>query len=166
VTDFSDRRRVVTWDDPLIGAEQARELDGLGYLLAIADGSIPPPPIAALLGMTVEKVTNGQVVFGLEVGEHLYNPIGSVHGGAFCTVLDSAMGCAVHSTLPKGMGYTSLELKVNFVKRLTTATDRAIATGRVISAGSRVATAEGQLTGPDGTLYAHATTTCLIFPTQ
>jgi uncharacterized protein (TIGR00369 family) len=100
------------------------------------------------------------------VGEHLYNPIGSVHGGAFCTVLDSAMGCAVHSTLPKGMGYTSLELKVNFVKRLTTATGRAFATGRVISAGRRVATAEAQLTGPDGTLYAHATTTCLIFPTE
>jgi uncharacterized protein (TIGR00369 family) len=166
VTDFSERQRVVTWDDPLIGAAQARELDGLGYLLAIAEGRVPPAPIAALLGMTIEKVTNGQVVFGLDVGEHLYNPIGSVHGGAFCTVLDSAMGCAVHSTLPKGMGYTSLELKVNFIKRLTTATDRVIATGRVISAGRRVATAEAQLNGPDGTLYAHATTTCLIFPTE
>lgn len=159
----SDRRRVVTWEDPLATASQALEQDGIDFLQAIAEGHVPAPPIARLLGMTVEKVAVGQVVFGLETGEHLYNPIGSVHGGAFCAVLDSAMGCAVHSTLHKGQGYTTLELKVNLVKRLTVDEPKVLATGRVLTAGRRVATAEGQLTGPDGTLYAHATTTCLIF---
>jgi uncharacterized protein (TIGR00369 family) len=158
----SDRRRVVTWEDPAATAAQAAGQDGIDFLQAIASGQAPPPPIARLLGMTVEKVAVGQVTFGLETGEHLYNPIGSVHGGVFCTVLASAMGCAVHSTLRAGQGYTTLELKVNLVKRLTVDVPTVAATGRVLTSGRRVATAEGQLTGPDGTLYAHATTTCLI----
>lgn len=158
-----DRRRVVTWEDPVASAAQALDQDGIDFLQAIADGRVPPPPIAQLLGMTVEKVAVGQVTFGLQTGEHLYNPIGSVHGGVFCTVLDSAMGCAVHSTLHAGQGYTTLELKVNLVKRLTVDVPTVTATGRVLTSGRRVATAEGQLTGPDGTLFAHATTTCLIF---
>jgi uncharacterized protein (TIGR00369 family) len=158
----SDRRRVVTWEDPAATAAQAAGQDGIDFMQAIASGQIPPPPIARLLGMTVEKVAVGQITFGLETGEHLYNPIGSVHGGVFCTVLDSAMGCAVHSTLRAGQGYTTLELKVNLVKRLTVDVPTVTATGRVLTSGRRVATAEGQLTGPDGTLYAHATTTCLI----
>jgi len=101
------------------------------------------------------------VTFSLEVGEHLYNPIGSVHGGVFCTLLDSAMGCAVHSTLGRGQAYSTLELKVNLVKALTLSTPGVLATGQVVSAGRRVITASGQITGPDGTMYAHATTTCL-----
>src|SRR5437763_1604019 len=121
------------------------------------------PPIAALLGMSVRSVERGLVAFGLDVGEHLYNPIGSVHGGVFCTLLDSAMGCAVHSSLGRGQAYTTLELKVNLVRALTLNTPDVTATGQVVSAGRRVATATGQITGPDGTLYAHATTTCLIF---
>jgi uncharacterized protein (TIGR00369 family) len=161
--EFTERRRVVTWEDPAVSAAAALTHDGLDFLSAIGEGRIPPPPIAELLGMTVEKVTPGQVVFALEPGEYMYNPIGSVHGGVFCTLLDSAMGCAVHSTLRKGQGYTTLELKVNFVKRLTADTGKVLATGRVLSGGRRVVTAEGQITGPDGTLYAHATTTCLIF---
>jgi uncharacterized protein (TIGR00369 family) len=159
----SDRRRVVTWEDPVATAAQALETDGIDFLQAIVDGRAPPPPIAQLLGMTVEKLAVGQVTFGLTTGEYLYNPIGSVHGGVFCTVLDSAMGCAVHSTLRAGQGYTTLELKVNLVKRLTVDVPTVTATGRVLTSGRRVATAEGQLTGPDGTLFAHATTTCLIF---
>jgi uncharacterized protein (TIGR00369 family) len=159
----SDRRRVVTWEDPVASAAQALDQDGIDFLQAIASGQVPPPPIAQLLGMTIEKVSVGQVIFGLQTGEHLYNPIGSVHGGVFCTVLDSAMGCAVHSTLRAGQGYTTLELKVNLVKRLTVDVPTVSATGRVLTSGRRVATAEGQLTGPDGTLFAHATTTCLIF---
>jgi uncharacterized protein (TIGR00369 family) len=154
---------VVTWEDPVASAAQAVDQDGIDFLQAIAEGRVPPPPIAQLLGMTVEKVAVGQVTFGLATGEHLYNPIGSVHGGVFCTVLDSAMGCAVHSTLRAGQGYTTLELKVNLVKRLTVDVPTVTATGRVLTSGRRVATAEGQLTGPDGTLFAHATTTCLIF---
>jgi len=157
------RRRDVTWEDPLVGAALARDLSGLDYLLGIAEGRIPPAPIAALLGMSIVQVEPGQVTFGLDVGEHLYNPIGSVHGGVFCTLLDSAMGCAVHSSLDRGQAYTTLELKVNIVKALTLNTPSVAATGQVISGGRRVVTASGQITGPDGTLYAHAATTCLVF---
>ena len=158
-----DRRRAVAWQDPLIGAALALEMTGLDYLRAVADGDIPRPPVAALLGMGIERIDPGKVTFGLDVGEHLYNPIGSVHGGIFATMLDSAMGCAVHSTLPAGKAYTTLELKVNLVKALTVDTPKVTAQGEVISAGRRVATASGRLLGPDGTLFAHATTTCLIF---
>ncbi len=157
------RHRHVTWQDPLVGAALARDLSGLEYLLAIAEGRIPPPPIAVLLGMSIVSVEPGQVTFGLDVGEHLYNPIGSVHGGVFCTLLDSAMGCAVHASLDRGQAYTTLELKVNIVKALTLDTPGVVATGQVVSAGRRVVTASGQITGPDGVLYAHATTTCLVF---
>jgi len=157
------RRRDVTWQDPLVGAALARDLSGLEYLLAIWQGRIPPPPIAILLGMSIVSVEPGQVTFGLDVGEHLYNPIGSVHGGVFCTLLDSAMGCAVHTSLDRGQAYTTLELKVNMVRALTMDTPGVAATGQVVSAGRRVVTASGQITGPDGALYAHATTTCLVF---
>jgi uncharacterized protein (TIGR00369 family) len=157
------RRREVTWEDPLLGAALALDLSGLDYLRAIAEERIPRPPIAALLGMGIADIQPGRVTFSLDVGEHLYNPIGSVHGGVFCTLLDSAMGCAVHTTLGLGQAYTTLELKVNLVKALTVDTPAVVATGEVISAGRRVVTASGQLTGPDGTLYAHATTTCLVF---
>src|SRR6266566_8070809 len=157
------RHRNVTWQDPLVGAALARDLSGLEYLLAIAEGRIPPPPIAILLGMSIVSVEPGQVTFGLDVGEHLYNPIGSVHGGVFCTLLDSAMGCAVHTSLDRGQAYTTLELKVNMVRALTMDTPGVAATGQVVSAGRRVVTASGQITGPDGALYAHATTTCLVF---
>jgi uncharacterized protein (TIGR00369 family) len=158
-----DRRREVTWQDPLVGAALALEMSGLDYLRAVADGTIARPPVAALLGMTIERIDPGTVTFGLDVGEHLYNPIGSVHGGIFATLLDSAMGCAVHSMLPAGRAYTTLELKVNLVKALTVDTPKVTGEGEVISAGRRVATASGRLVGPEGTLFAHATTTCLVF---
>ncbi len=158
-----DRSRIVTWEDPSVGAALARELSGLDYLNMIADGRIPPPPIAALLGMSLGEIEPGRVTFTLDIGEHLYNPIGSVHGGICCTLLDSAMGCAVHTTLARGQAYTTLELKVNIVKALTLRTASVIAEGQVITSGRRVATASGRIVGQDGTLYAHATTTCLIF---
>ena len=156
------RHREVSWEDPLVSAAQALDLSGLDFLRGIIVGRIPPPPIAVLFGMSILAAEPGQVTFGLDVGEHLYNPIGSVHGGVFCTLLDSAMGCAVHSSLDRGEAYTTLELKVNIVKALTVKTPSVVATGQVISAGRRVVTASGQITGPDGTLYAHATTTCLV----
>jgi uncharacterized protein (TIGR00369 family) len=156
------RHRDVTWEDPMVGAALAAGLSGLDYLRGIAEGRIPAAPIAVLLGMSIERIERGDVTFGLDVGEHLYNPIGSVHGGVFCTLLDSAMGCAVHSSLSRGQAYTTLELKVNLVKALTVKTPHVVATGHVVSAGRRVITASGEITGPDGTLYAHATTTCLV----
>jgi uncharacterized protein (TIGR00369 family) len=157
------RRREVSWEDPLVGAAVALELTGLDFLRGIAEGRLAPPPVAVLLGMSLVEVAEGSATFKLDVGEHLYNPIGAVHGGILCTLLDSAMGCAVHTVLPLGRAYTSLEVKVNFVKALTVNTASVLAKGQVISSGRRVATASGQVVGTDGTLYAHATTTCLIF---
>ena len=146
----------------MVSAALALDLTGLDYLRAIAESRIPPPPIAVLLGMRIVDVQPGRVTFSLEVGEHLYNPIGSVHGGVFCALLDSAMGCAAHSVLSRGQAYATLELKANLVKALTVTTPSVVATGQVISSGRRVITASGQITGPDGTLYAHGTTTCLV----
>jgi uncharacterized protein (TIGR00369 family) len=158
-----ERHRDVSWEDPAVGAALALELSGLDYLRAIADGRAAPPPIAALLGMDIVSIEEGKVAFNLDVDEHLYNPIGSVHGGVLCTLLDSAMGCAVQTTLPAGRAYTTLELKVNLVRALRLGTPSVIATGEVITSGRRVATASGRVVGPEGELYAHATTTCLVF---
>ncbi|MGD0607367.1 MAG: PaaI family thioesterase [Streptosporangiaceae bacterium] len=160
------RHREVSWEDPLVSAAQALDLSGLDFLRGIMAGRIPPPPIAVLFGMSILAVEPGLATFRLDVGEHLYNLIGSVHGGVFCTLLDSAMGCAVHASLDRGQAYTTIELKVNIVKALTLTTPSVVATGQVVSAGRRVITASGQITGPDGTLYAHATTTCLVLSGQ
>src|ERR1017187_82571 len=137
------RHREVTWEDPLVSAAQALDLSGLDFLRGIIAGRIPPPPIAVLFGMSILAAEPGQVTFGLDVGEHLYNPIGSVHGGIFCTLLDSAMGCAVHSSLALGRAYTTLELKVNLVKALTVRTPTVVAEGLVVTSSRRVATASG-----------------------
>jgi uncharacterized protein (TIGR00369 family) len=115
------------------------------------------------LGFALVGAEPGTAVFEGETGEHLYNPMGTVHGGYAATLLDSAMGCAVHSTLPAGKAYTTLELKLNIVRALTEAVPLVRAEGKLIHAGRQVATAEGRLFGPDDKLYAHATTTCLIF---
>lgn len=159
----TERTREVTWDDPLVSAALSRQMNGLEYLRAIADGRITQPPVAALLGMRIETVEPGRVTFNLDVGEHLYNTMGSVHGGVYCTLLDSAMGCAVHSSLPLGRAYTTLELKVNLVKAIRVDTPTVVGVGELISGSRRVATASGRIIGPDGTLFAHATTTCLVF---
>ncbi|MEO5842635.1 MAG: PaaI family thioesterase [Acidimicrobiales bacterium] len=157
------RRRVVEWADPTIAATSAAGLTGVDFLRSIANGLLPQAPVAALLGMRLAEVESGRVVFELEVGEHLYNPIGSVHGGIISTALDSAMGCVVHSKLGRGQGYTTLELKVNFDRALTVAVAVVRAEAEIVTSGRRVATAVGRLVGPDGTLYAHASTTCLVF---
>lgn len=136
---------------------------GLEVLEAMLAGELPPPPIGDTLDFVAVHVEFGAVVFqGRPLRRH-YNPLGTVHGGWFATLLDSAVGCSVHSTLPAGKGYTTLELKVNMVRALTDAVPFVRAEGKVIHVGRQVATAEGRLVGPDGKLYAHATTTCLIF---
>ena len=156
------KRRTVTWEDPLIGARAAASMGGLDYLRAIAGGEIPPPPIALLLDMSIVEVEPGRAVFALEPGEYQFNPIGSVHGGVLTTLLDSAMGCAVHTMLPAGSGYTTLELKANFLRRVTTETRRLRSEGAVIHLGRTVATAEARIVDGEGRLVAHATTTCLV----
>lgn len=147
----------------LIPRDVAATLSGLEVLQAIAAGRLPQPPIAATLGFHLIEAEAGRAVFeGLPEVRH-YNPIGSVHGGFAATLLDSCMACAVHTTVPVGQAYTSLEIKVNFVRPITEATGPVRAEGRVIHAGRTTGTAEGRITDAAGKLLAHGTTTCLIF---
>ena len=143
--------------------EQARSKTGLQFFEAMFAGEVPGPLIGATLSFLPVEVSFGRAVFqGRPKLEH-YNPIGSVHGGWISALLDSCVGCAVHSTLPAGKAYTTAELKVNFVRAVTTKVALVRAVGTVIHVGARMATAEGRLVGPDGKLYAHASTTCFIF---
>ena len=154
--------RSYQWQDPAIVAAAARELDGLAFLTQIAAGTIPPPPIAVTLGFQLVSVEPGRAVFSLTPADYHYNPIGSVHGGVFATLCDSACGCAVHSLLPAGAYYTSLDLAIRFVRPVTTGTGPLRCEGTVQHLGARTALAEARLTGEDGKLYAHATSNCLI----
>jgi uncharacterized protein (TIGR00369 family) len=161
------RERTVTWEDPVASATRGAGLSGLEYLKRIAAGAIPPPPIAVLLGFELETVEEGHAVFAVTPGEFHYNPIGVVHGGLAATLLDSAMGCAVHSTLPAGTGYTTLEFKVSFARAITGDTGRVLCEATLIHRGRTVATAEGRVTAEaTGKLLAHGTTTCLLFGTN
>jgi uncharacterized protein (TIGR00369 family) len=136
---------------------------GLQVFQALLAGEIPPPPMAVTLDFTLLRIDPGFAVFQGKPGYSHYNPMGTVHGGWFATMLDSALGCAVHSTLPAGKAYTTLELKLNIVRALTNAVPLVRAEALLVHGGRQVATAEARLVGPDGRLYAHATTTCLIF---
>lgn len=156
------RTRTIAWDDPTKGAREARSLSGFDYLQAMQNGSLPLPPILHTLDMHVEEIERGSVSFRFTPQEFHYNPIGTVHGGVITTILDSAMGCSVHSLLDAGTGYTTLELKVNFLKAITTKQAQLKAIGRVIHNGSRTALAEAQLVDEYNTIYAHAVSTCLI----
>ncbi len=156
------RSRTVTWEDPAIGIAAGGRMRGIDYLRAMAEGRIPIPALLPLLGIEPEEVEEGRVVFSLVPAEYHYNPMGGVHGGVSATLFDSAMGCAVLSTLPAGKRFTTLELHVNFVRGMTAASGRVRCEGRVLHAGSRIATAEARLVGDDGRLYGHATSTCMI----
>jgi uncharacterized protein (TIGR00369 family) len=149
--------------DPRHVAEQGLKLSGMEYIQAIFRGELPAPPISELMGFQGVEAEPGRAVFEMVPGQQHYNPIGSVHGGVALTLLDSAMGCAVHTTLDAGVGYTTLEVKSNFVRPITADTGLIRCEGLVIHSGSRVATAEGKLTDAAGKLLAHGTTTCLIF---
>jgi uncharacterized protein (TIGR00369 family) len=147
----------------LVPPETAATMSGLDLLKGMIAGRLPGPPIMQLVGFELIEVHEGRAVFaGTPRFDH-YNPLGTVHGGYAATLLDSCMGCAVHSTLPKGVGYTTLEFKVSLLRAITEETGEVRAEGKIISAGRRVATAEGRLTDAKGRLLAHATTTCLVF---
>jgi uncharacterized protein (TIGR00369 family) len=157
------RSRLVTWEDPAELAAGIRGLPGLEGMRAMINGELPPPPIATLLGVQLVSAEEGCAVFAAVPGEQHYNPIGVVHGGLAATMLDSAMACAVHTTLPAGVPYTSLELKLNFVRPITASTGRVLCEGKVVHRGSQIATAEGRLyVESTGKLLAHGVTTCLI----
>ena len=136
---------------------------GLEMMQAMLRGEIPYPPIGKTLDFLILEAELGRAVFQGTPGVQHLNPMGSVHGGWFATLLDSALGCAVHTMMPPGRGYTTAELGVNLVKAITPKVQRVRAEGKVIHCGRQLATAEARLIGPDGTLYAHATTTCLVF---
>lgn len=138
--------------------------DGLGFLKALIDGVLPRPPIMETLGFALLEAEHGRVAFEGEPQFRHYNPIGTVHGGFAATLLDSALACAVHSTLGRGEAYTTLELKLNLVRALTDQAGPVRAEGRIIHRGRTTATADGDLRDGEGRLYAHATTTCMIFP--
>jgi uncharacterized protein (TIGR00369 family) len=143
--------------------EQLAGKTGLQIFEAMTAGELPLPPISKTLSFMLVEFSAGRAVFqGQPLFEH-YNPLGTVHGGWIATLLDSAVGCAVHTLMEPGKSYTTVELKINYVKALTQKVPLVRAVGNVIHRGGRIATAEGRLVGADGTLYAHATTTCLVF---
>jgi len=158
----ADRTRTVAWQNPHLLAAAAHGLSGLEYLQKIVAGELPPPPIGLLMDFRIIEVAEGRAVFGVTPSEFHYNPIGVVHGGVAATLLDSALGCAVHSTLAAGTAYTTLEIKVNYIRPMTVATGPVRCEARVIHQGSRTATAEGRIADEQGKLYAHGTTTCII----
>lgn len=159
---MTSRSRCISWEDPQTLATAGRSLSGIEYLRKLMAGELPPPPIAELMNFRLAEVAEGSAVFSCDPAEYHYNPIGLVHGGLAATLLDSAMGCAVHTTLPAGVGYTTLEIKVNFIRPLTANGTGIRCEGRVVHSGGRTATADGRIVDAAGKLYAHGTTTCLI----
>ena len=147
----------------VVAPEQIAGKTGLQVMQAILDAQVPFPPIARTMDLLLVGVSDGGAVFQGTPGYQHFNPMGTVHGGWFATMLDSALGCAVHTKMPPGRAYTTAELSVNIVKALTPKVQRVRAMGQVIHCGRQLATADARLVGPDGTLYAHATTTCLVF---
>lgn len=157
------RTRTITWEDPMIGANQAMTLSGLEYMQKFRDGEVPPAPIAITMNIHAGEVEEGRVKFSGTPLEAFYNPIGTVHGGFLATLCDSALGCAVHTTLPKGTAYTTLELHVNYVRPVTKDTGTLHCEAHVIHSGRKMATAECKVYDDNGKLYAHGTTTCMVF---
>jgi uncharacterized protein (TIGR00369 family) len=157
------RQRTYQWDDPAVAAAAARKLDGLTFFREIMAGRLPAPPIMATLGISAVAFEKGRAVFEVTPAEYHYNPIGSVHGGVYATICDSACGCAVHTMLPAGAYYTSLDLDTRFIRPITSSTGRLTCEGTVDYIGSRTALARARLVNADGKLFAQATSNCLIF---
>ena len=144
--------------------DEMKRVSGLEFMRGIVEGRVPPPPMSQTLNFYLIDVAEGRATFQGEPEQAFYNPIGSVHGGWAATLLDSCMGCAVQTTLPPGQGYITVEIKANLIRPLSHATGPVRAEGKVVNAGRTIAIAEGRLVGPDGRLYAHGTSTCLLFP--
>jgi uncharacterized protein (TIGR00369 family) len=159
----TSRSRTLVWQDPVPTAAAGATMTGMEYMTAVVEGQVPPPPIAVLMRMRPIELGEGRTLFEGEPGEEHYNPIGVVHGGYAATLLDSALGCAVHTTLPAGVGYTSLGLEAKYVRPITRDTGRVLCEASVVYRGRRQATAEANLTaGESGKLLAHGSATCMI----
>ena len=153
----------ISFEDPVELAERGRSMPGVEFLAAIRDGSLPRAPIQELLGFALVEVEEGHVAFAATPGEQHFNPIGVVHAGLAATMIDSATGASVHSTLAAGEGYTTLETKFNLVRPVTIEGGEIRCDGHVVHRGGRIATAEGRVVRvSDGKLVAHGTSTCLI----
>ena len=155
--------RSFAWDDPRAGAAAGRGMAGIEYLRAIRAATVPRAPIGALLGFDIAEIEPGRVSMTLPPGDHMANLDGVMHGGMMATLLDSVLGCAVHSTVPLGRGYTTLEIKVNYVRAVTAASGLITAVGQVVHGGRQMAAAEARATDVAGRLCAIASTTCLLF---
>ena len=158
------RSRTVSWHDPSITALGALERSGLETMRAIRDGELPAPPIAQLMQFDIVDLAEGRVEFSCVLDESVYNPIGVVHGGLVCTLLDTVAGCAVHTTLPQGVAYTSIELKVNYLRAVHAHSGPLTAVGTVVKPGRRVAFAEGEVRDAAGRVVATASSSLLVFP--
>ncbi len=159
----SSRSRTIVWQDPVPTAAAGATMSGLAYMTAIVEAKVPPPPIASVMRLRPVEIEEGRVLFEGEPGEEHYNPIGVVHGGYAATLLDSALGCAVHTTLPAGVAYTSLGLEAKFLRPITRDTGRVLCEASVVHRGRRQATAEATLTTADGAkVLASGTSTCMI----
>jgi uncharacterized protein (TIGR00369 family) len=154
--------RTFHWEDTSKGIEAITSIAGFDYLNAMHAGSLPLSPLVKTLDFGVDQIEKGKVVFSFLPQEFHYNPLGSVHGGVISALLDSAMGCTLHSVLEAGTGYTTLELKTNFLKAITIKTGLLKATGKILHIGSRTALLEADITDSSGKIYAHGTSTCLI----
>lgn len=163
-TGSTTRETLITWEDPQIGLAQLPTLSGFDFLTKMATGELPGPPISSHLDMVITTVEHGSVTFEGRPGESHYNPIGMVHGGYVSTLLDSTVGCSVHSMLPAGTGYTSIELKVNFLRPISAESGPLTSTGRVTKLGRRVAFAEAEVVDANGKAVATASSSLLIFP--
>lgn len=160
------RETVVQWSDPAEGLAVMPHLSGIDYLKKMAAGEIPAAPIASHVRMWPSDVGDGTVTFTCYPDESHYNPIGAVHGGLVCTLLDSALGCAVHTTLPAGTGYTSIEIKVNYLRPITKDSGPLTCTGWVTKPGRRVAFADGEVLDNRGKAVATGSGSLLVFPLQ
>jgi uncharacterized protein (TIGR00369 family) len=157
------RSKSISWYDPGPSTAKGLSMPGVDYLRAMVTGELPQPPIAGLMQFEMTEAEVGRVVFTCRPDESAYNPIGAVHGGVVCTLLDSVAGCALHSTLPQGKGYTSVEIKVSYLKAVRLSSGLLTATGTVVKSGARVGFTEGVVTDGSGAVVATASSTLLIF---
>ncbi|SEJ48010.1 uncharacterized domain 1-containing protein [Arthrobacter sp. yr096] len=160
----TERQRMITWQDPADGVAAMPSMSGLEYLRSMMGNTLPPPPMNHLMNMTLVEAGQGTATFTCQPDESHYNPLGTVHGGLVCTLLDSALGCAVQTTLPQGMGYTSIEIKVNYLRPVHAGSGPLTCVGVVTKPGNRVAFADGTVTDAKGKVVATASGSLLVFP--
>lgn len=167
MTDVTARRsKTFEWVDPLATADQVMGMSGLEYMHAVRDGTAPWPPMGVLMSLEMAEAERGRVVMTCAPGEEHYNPLGIVHGGLLCTLLDTVIGCATHTTLEQGTGYTSIELKVSYLRPVTLDTGSLTATGTVVKEGRRVVFAEGGVVDAEGNLVATASSSLLVLSSR